>query len=81
MANYSWGNTYTTNLNKIRSSQNACVKSIFFAPKRENVTPYYNLLKILRFSNMATIDLEIKLPTSVAIFRKKYTQFLLLSQV
>ena len=49
----SWGNTYTTNLNKIRSSQNACVKSIFFAPKRENVTPYYNLLKILKFSNMA----------------------------
>ena len=145
----SWGNTYRTNLNKIRSAQNACVKSIFFASKRENATPYYNLLKILKFDNIfklkisiftyniihdktniptvfsqtiqlastchsyntrfaakqnfgrpkvrtnygvhtfnfvssqiwQTIDLETKLSNSVAMFRKKYTQSLLLSQI
>ncbi len=145
----SWGNTYRTNLNKIRSAQNACVKSIFFASKRENATPYYNLLKILKFDNIfklkisiftykiihdktniptvfsqtiqlastchsyntrfaakqnfgrpkvrtnygvhtfnfvssqiwQTIDLETKLSNSVTMFRKKYTQSLLLSQI
>ena len=144
-----WGNTYTSSLNKIRSGQNTCVKNMFFASKRENATPYYNLLNILKFDNIfklkisiftyeiindksavptvfsqiiqlasachsyntrfagaqnfnrpkvrtnygihtfnfvssqlwQSIDLEIKLSNSVSIFKKRYAQYLLFSQV
>jgi hypothetical protein len=55
----SWGNTYRTNLNKIRSGQNACVRSIFFASKSENATPYYNLLKILKFDDIFKLKISI----------------------
>jgi hypothetical protein len=37
----SWGNIYPTVLNKLRSCQNTCIKSIFFAHMRENATPYH----------------------------------------
>ena len=47
----SWGNTYTSKLTKLRSSQNKCTRSIFFARKKENITPYYNLLGILKLDN------------------------------
>ena len=59
----SWGNTYTTHLNKICTAQNKCVKNILFAHKRENATVYFNLLGIL------TIENAFKL--KVAIFTSK----------
>ena len=55
----SWGNTYTTVLNKLRSCQNACIKSIFFAHMRENATPYYNILNILKLDNMFKLKIGI----------------------
>jgi hypothetical protein len=55
----SWGNTYTTVLNKLRSCQNACIKSIFFAHMRENATPYYNILNILKLDNMFKLKIRI----------------------
>lgn len=48
----SWGNTYTTRLTKIRTSVNKCIKNIFFAHRREDATPYYNLLGILKLDNV-----------------------------
>ena len=48
----SWGNTYTSKLQKIRIGQNKCIRNIFFANKRESATPYFNLLRILKFDNM-----------------------------
>ena len=59
----SWGNTYTTHLNKIRTAQNKCVKNIFFAHKRENATVYFNLLGIL------TIDNAFKLKVAISTFK------------
>jgi hypothetical protein len=57
----SWGNTYTSKLTKLRSSQNKCIRSIFFARKKENVTPYYNLLGILKLDNV----FQLKIATFV----------------
>ena len=36
----SWGTAYQTKLNKIKVSQNNCIRCIFFANKRESPTPY-----------------------------------------
>ena len=60
----SWGNTYTSKLQKIRIGQNKCIRNIFFANKRESATPYFNLLRILKFDNMfinENVNLNIKL--------------------
>lgn len=48
----SWGNTYTSKLAKIRTKQNRCIRNICFAHHRENATPYYNILGILRLDNI-----------------------------
>ena len=47
----SW-DTHTRKLNKIRTYQNKCIKSLFFANSRESASLYYSLLKILKFDNM-----------------------------
>ncbi len=44
----SWANTYTSHLTKLRTALNKCIRSIFFAQKREDATPYYSLLGILK---------------------------------
>ena len=59
----SWGNTYTTHLNKIPTAQNKCVKNIFFTHKRENATVYFNLPGIL------TIDNALKLKVAIFTFK------------
>ena len=60
----SWGSASKTRLNRIRTKQNKCVRSIFFAHSRENSTSYYNLLDILKFeltfSNLKLHSLHIK---------------------
>ena len=48
----SWGNTYTSKMNKIRTKQNKVIRSVFFAHSRENVTSYFKLLGILKFDNI-----------------------------
>ena len=48
----SWGSDCKTRLNRIRTKQNKCIRSIFWAHSRENATSYYNLLDILKFDNI-----------------------------
>ena len=48
----SWGSACKTNLRKIITKQNKCVRSIVFAYSREIASPYYNLLGILKFENV-----------------------------
>ena len=43
----SWGSACKTTLHKIKTKQNKCVRSIFFAYSRDNAIPYFNLLEIL----------------------------------
>jgi hypothetical protein len=44
----SWASTYTSHLIKLQTALNKCIRSIFFAHKREDATPYYSLLGILK---------------------------------
>ena len=44
-----WGNNYQTNLNKICTKQNKCIRSIFFAKKQEPSLAYYHILEVLKF--------------------------------
>ena len=48
----SWGTACQTKLNKIKIGQNKCIRSIFFANKRESSTPNYALLQILKLQNV-----------------------------
>ena len=48
----SWGTAYQNKLNKIKVSQNNCIRCIFFANKRESPTPYFTLLEILKLENI-----------------------------
>jgi hypothetical protein len=47
----SWGTTYKSKLNQLSSKLNKCVKCIFFTNRRENPSPYYKLLGILKLDN------------------------------
>ena len=55
----SWGSACRTRLNKIRTKQNKCIRSIFFAHSRENATPYYNLLDILKLDNIFKLKVAL----------------------
>ena len=55
----SWGSACKTRLNKIRTRQNKCIRSIFFAHSRENATPYYNLLDILKLDNIFKLKVAL----------------------
>ena len=48
----SWGTAYQTKLNKIKVSQNNCIRCIYSANKRESPTPYFTLLEILKLENI-----------------------------
>ena len=50
----SWGSAYKTRLQKIKTKQNKCVHSIFFAHSRDSATSYFNLLQILTQSKTFT---------------------------
>ena len=45
----SWGTAYQTKLNKMKVSQNNCIRCIFFA---KSPTPYFTLLEILKLENI-----------------------------
>ena len=55
----SWGSPCKTRLNRIRTKQNKCIRSIFFAHSRENATSYYNLLDILKFDNIFKLKVAL----------------------
>ena len=55
----SWGAAYKTRLHKICTKQNRCIRSMFFANGREHVTPYYNLLGILKFENIYRLKVSL----------------------
>ena len=48
----SWGSAYKTRLLKIKTKQNKCVRSMFFAYSRDSAMPYLNLLGILTLENI-----------------------------
>ena len=53
----SWANTYTSHLIKLHTPLNICIRSIFFAHKREDATPYYSLLGILKLDNVLKLKI------------------------
>ena len=66
-----WGTAYQTKLNTIKISQNNCMRCIFFANKRENPTPYFTLLEILKLENI--FKLKIGALVHKIQYQKKYT--------
>ena len=52
----SWGTACQTRLKKIKISHNNCLRCIF-ADKRENATPYFTLLDILKLQNIFKLKL------------------------
>ena len=73
----SWGTAYQTKLNKIKVSQNNCIRCIFFANKRESPTPYFTLLEILKLENI--FKLKIGALVHKIQYQKKDTPRLQLS--
>ena len=67
----SWSAAYQTKLNKIKISQNNCIRCIFFANKRESPTPYFTLLENVKLENV----FKLKIGTLVhkLQYRKKDT--------
>ena len=53
----SWGTAYQNKLNKIKVSQNNCIRCIFFANKGESPTPYFTLLEILKLENILKVKI------------------------
>ena len=51
-----WGSTYKTNLARISTVQNKCVRTIFYANRYEHAAPLYNILGILTFDNMLKLN-------------------------
>ena len=50
-----WGNTYPSNLKKLCTLQNKCIRCMFFADNRESSTVFYKLLDILKFENIVKL--------------------------
>ena len=51
--------TITIALTIAITKQNKCVRSMFFAQSRDNATPYYNLLGILKFDNVYKLKVAL----------------------
>ena len=67
----SWGNAYKTRLLKIKTRQNKCVRSMFFACSRDSAMPYLNILGTLTLENIDKFKVpfsHIKLLTILLIF-------------
>ena len=54
-----WGSACKTRLQKIKTKQNRCVRSIFFAHSRDSAMSYYNLLEILTLENIYKFKLAL----------------------
>ena len=55
----SWGSACKTRLQKIKTKQNRCVRSIFFAHSRDSAMSYLNLLQILTLDNVYKFKLAL----------------------
>jgi hypothetical protein len=66
----SWGTACPTRLDKIKTKQNKCLRAIFFSRTNENVTAYFQLLKILKLENI--FNLQISSLVYKIIIRKTY---------
>ena len=53
-----WGCASNSRLNYIRTRQNKCLRSIFFAHSRESVGPYYKLLEILKLESIYALKIS-----------------------
>ena len=53
----SWGAAYQTRLQTVRTKQNKCIRSIFFASQRENASIYYKLLELHNLDNIFNIKI------------------------
>ena len=74
----SWGNTYVTKLNKIRTKQNTAVRRIFFAKDRENADSYYKILQILKLDDILKLKIGcltykiLNTPSTVPVALQNY---------
>ncbi len=48
----SWGNTYTSKLDKLKTKQNKVIRSYFLLTLEKNAKLYFKLLGILKFDNI-----------------------------
>ena len=55
----SWGNACVSKLKKLKSGQNKCIRTIFFAGKRESATPYYSLVGILKLDSVFKLKFAV----------------------
>ena len=53
----SWGSACQTRLQTVRRKQYKCIRSIFFAPQRENASIYYKLLELHNLDNIFNIKI------------------------
>ena len=53
----SWGAACQTRLQTVRTKQNKCIRSIFFASQRENASIYYKLLELHNLDNIFNIKI------------------------
>ena len=51
-----WGNTYPSNLNKLCTLQNKCIRCMFCADSRESSQVFYKLLDILKFDKIVKLS-------------------------
>ena len=58
-SSYCGGSACKTRLQKIKTKQNRCVRSIFFAHSRDSAMSYYNLLEILTLENIYKFKLAL----------------------
>ena len=56
---YSWSSACKTRLQKNKTKQNRCVRSIFFAHSRDSAMSYLNLLQILTLENIYKFKLAL----------------------
>ena len=64
----SWGSSSQFLIQKIKTKQNKCIRSILFAHTRESATPLYKLLDILK------LDKIFNLKISVLVHKIKYAK-------
>ena len=55
----SWGSASKIRLQKIKTKQKKCVRSIFIASSRDSATSYFNLLQILTLENIYKFKLAL----------------------
>ena len=55
----SWGSACKTRIHKIKTKQNRCARSIFFARSRDSAMSYLSLLEILTLENIYKFKLAL----------------------